>query len=238
MTTTTILLASAAAIIPIAIVSYRVRTALRHRAIIRRRLAEISGFYSGGVVRNYQRGDVIPAMLSREATSPRPWENPDAKLSDFGPVGDAAIKAQIIGEDLPMTTDEALAIRDRFRTRHPNMAEAFARNGISEETLDRYRQFARTRIAGNLDDAISGEEGDPLPAAMMAPPNLGGEGNPEYAGPNFAEAEEIAEEMRGIVQWAEPDGDEFAERRAQAWRRRGSYPDWVDAPGWTGNREA
>lgn len=44
----------------------------------------------------------------------------------------------------------------------------------------------------------AGDEGEPLPAAMKAPPNLGGEGRPPYQGPNYVADEEVAEEMIGL----------------------------------------
>jgi len=60
----------------------------------------------------------------------------------------------------------------------------------------RYAHFQAT-----LDYWNGGDEGEPLPAAMLRQPNVGGEGNPEYRGGNYVDPEEIAEEMKGIVRY-------------------------------------
>lgn len=48
-------------------------------------------------------------------------------------------------------------------------------------------------------DALFGGEGEPLPTPPA--PNLGGDGHPPYQGPNYTPADELADELKGIMHY-------------------------------------
>jgi len=229
------------AIFALAVIVSSIRKAIRKSREIRHRLEVTSRFQGGGVVRGnpFNRDREIPAILSE-------------------------------GREFFLPTAEAEALRDRFRQRHPNMAEAWDRAGLtrpegkSGERIvgmhpalgvgygkdvpmafnpDTDEFFPANQLPGTcpLCDgflehaqdcpqfilAVMGEEpirgeyvdpdthvitvttlqpGEPLP---QSPPNIGGIGHPEYRGPNYAAPEEIADEMKHVIQWDSPDGTEF-----------------------------
>lgn len=63
---------------------------------------------------------------------------------------------------------------------------------ILEEMTAKQRTFADDILPHYLDTLTQAEieSGEFLPAAMQRPPNIGGEGNPEYAGPHYQAPED------------------------------------------------
>jgi hypothetical protein len=84
---------------------------------------------------------------------------------------------------------------DEKPAEHPVAIEHVGKPG-SEVTSVREELAQQEKVKEALWPA--GDEGEPLPPALAAPPNIGGEDHPPYAGPNYVRDEDVAEEMIGL----------------------------------------
>jgi hypothetical protein len=159
------------AIFSAAVIFSSVRKALRHRAAIRRRLAEIAA-------EDYRREHPdIAALwdLRRQPTDYHPDWGGQAEVTSVAPLYQRVRSARMT---------EIMRAADSMS--RDDLVQAAIRLGSNQEIAEAY-----------ADEIL--DEGDPLPAAMAHSPNVGGEGNPDYQGGNYVEPEAIADEMQGIV---------------------------------------
>jgi hypothetical protein len=119
----------------------------------------------------------------------RRLEDVSGRYHSGGVVNNPSVTQMILSPDFVVSREQAERMRDDFRRRYHNVVGS-PFNPIVEADGHRVLQSEVT-------------SGDPLPAAMIHRPNIGGLGNPDYAGPNYVEPIEIAEEMRGIRRYAE-----------------------------------
>ena len=84
---------------------------------------------------------------------------------------------------------------------HATVAEAIfptpERCDLCNEYVSEHTDDCPRRILEDMTDF-----GEPL--LHSPPPNIGGEGHPDYQGPDYATERDIADEMRGIVHWHLP----------------------------------
>jgi hypothetical protein len=116
----------------------------------------------------------------------------------------AAILAQIAGTPLGlMIAQHPGDLYSRIRSRTMREILIAAGSLEREELVQAAIRGGRNReIAEAYADEIISLLGEELPAAMAHTPNLGGEGNPDYAGPNYSDQGAIVDEMRGLIRYS------------------------------------
>lgn len=197
-----------AAIFSIIVIWQSVARAMRHRAAIRRRLAEISR--PSVTVRS---NEFLHDNLHRAFFGTNPGRDDEPRFVGKHPALGAPYGADNYHPDWGGTKEvtSAASLYQRVRSARMNeiihasdsmefddLVQAAIRLGSTEEIARAYAAEIR----------ISEDGGEELPPAMANAPNVGGIGQPQYRGGNYVEAEEIAEEMQGIQHFGtEPAND-------------------------------
>lgn len=90
-----------------------------------------------------------------------------------------------------VTSEEALRLREDYRRAHPDITDAWAdaRHDEEQRRMLRYGDPDADQAARFFDDE---------PLKTPPPPNIGGEGHPDYAGPNYSMPQEIVDEMKSL----------------------------------------
>lgn len=193
-----VFIAAAAALIFGIIIVAAIRRRLKHNAIYRRRLAEIT-----------TRG---PSEIVSKDTGHR-YIAPPGFSWDLRP-GDKERWATCPGDGV-VSREQAERLAQHYRRNYPEVTSLFGRvrSALTQQIIDKAdsMSFADLSMAGvqlgmapEVANAYAREildEGEPLPAAMLHAPNVGGEGNPEYQGGNYVEPEVIADAMKSIVHY-------------------------------------
>jgi hypothetical protein len=188
------------------IIGAAVRRRLHINATYRRRLAGIGRYHTGGVVHGSPlRDGEIPTILSpgyEEVIYPG---HPLYELARIHEKVEVTSGYRVEGRHRTARMAEMIGKADSMS--FVDLSMAGVQLGMSPEVANLY---------------ASEDEGEPLPAAMAHSPNVGGEGNPEYRGGNYVEAEEIANEMSGIIHYP-PQREQIWNRAAGGWIDTGRY---------------
>lgn len=175
-----------AAIFSIIVIYQSVARALRHRAAIRRRLAEITTRHPP--IKHFYEGTPTGRFGQSEPEMQNLWPTRDSREyhPDWGGRKEVTSAASLYQRVRSARMNEIIRASDSME--FDDLVQAAIRLGSTEEIARAYAAEIR----------ISEDGGEELPPAMAHSPNVGGIGQPQYRGANYVDPVEIAEEMRGL----------------------------------------
>jgi hypothetical protein len=156
------------AIFSAAVIISAIRKSLRHRAIIRRRLAEIGARHTG-------KWPLFAIPYGSENFHP-----------DWGGRAEVTSEASLYQRVRSARMNEIIRAADSMS--YDDLMQAAIRLGSTQEIAAAYA----------AEILISEDEGEELPAAMAHSPNVGGIGQPRYRGGNYVDEHELVDEMKGV----------------------------------------